>query len=47
MFLIYIVKFSGRKLFTNLFDVFFKKADGGNGVSIVIRSISKNNYRRQ
>lgn len=45
--MIYIVKFSCRKLSTNVFVVFVKEIGGGNGVSIVIRSISKNNYRRQ
>lgn len=45
--LIYIVKFSCRKVSTNVFVAFVEEAGGGNGVSIVIRSISRNNYRRQ
>lgn len=53
MLLIYMIKFSGAEPLSstnfsaNLLVVFVKKAGGGTGVFIVIRSISRNNYRRQ
>lgn len=58
MFLIYIARFSNRTFTNKIFRrpfcyrFFVKQTSaarrgGGTGVSIVIRSISKNNYRRQ